>query len=86
MLFNNEIVSGGEWIEIVQITNLDGTPIAENNWRHELVERVTMCWITGGFHRRGAFFRGHFRIVNGVHLSIPGVVRDGGGIDLCSHP
>ena len=70
MLFDNEIVPGGEWVEITQITNLDGTPIAEDNWRRKLVGRVTLCWIAGGFYRRGAFFMGHLRIVNGVVLVV----------------
>lgn len=70
MLFDNKIVPGGEWVEITQITNLDGIPIAEDNWRHKLIGRVTLCWIAGGFHCRGAFFMGHLRIVNGVVLVV----------------
>ena len=70
MLFDNEIVPGGEWMDITQITNLDGTPLAENNWRNELIGHVTLCWIAGGFHRRGAFFKGYLRIVNGVVVVI----------------
>ena len=57
MLFANEIVPGGERVEIMQITNLDGTPIAGDNWRHKLVGRVTLCWSAGDFHCRGAFLR-----------------------------
>ena len=46
------------------------TPIAEDNWHHKLIGRVTLYWIAGGFHRRGAFFMGHLRIVNGVVLVV----------------
>ena len=70
MLFDNEIVPGAEWVEILRITNLDGTPIAEDNWRRGLFGQVTLCWIAGGFHRRGAFFLGNVRLVDGAALVV----------------
>ena len=70
MIFDDEIVPGADWVEIVQITNLDGSPIAETNWRRNLFGMVTLCWIAGGFHRRGAFFLGHVRLVDGAALVV----------------
>ena len=70
MIFENKFVPGAEWVEIQQITDLDGTPLAENNWRHKLIGRVTLCWIAGGFRRRGAFFVGHVRLIDGTALVV----------------
>lgn len=70
MLFEGRPVPGACWVEIVRITNKDGSPLDEDNWRKKLFGRVTMCWIAGGFRQRGAFFKGKIRMENGEPVEI----------------
>lgn len=70
MRFEGSPVPGGCWVEIVRITNKDGSPLAPDNWRKKLFGRVTMCWIAGGFRQRGAFFKGKIRMENGEPVEI----------------
>ena len=70
MMFEGAPVPGAEWVEIVHITNKDGSPLAEDNWRHKLFGRVTLCWIAGGLRKRGAFFKGRVQMENGVPVEI----------------
>lgn len=65
MNFEGMTVPGAEWVEIVSIREKDGAPLAEDNWRHKLFGRISLCWIAGGLRERNAFFRGKIRIENG---------------------
>ena len=65
MYFEGSIVPGAEWVEIVQIRNKDSSHLAENNWRRKLIGQITLCWVAGGFKRRGLYFKGDIRIVDG---------------------
>ena len=65
MRFEGMMVPGAEWVEIVHIRQKDGSPLAEDNWRHKLFGRITLCWISGGLRKRGAFFMGKIRIKDG---------------------
>lgn len=70
MRFEGYSVPGANWVEIVRITEKDGTPLAPDNWRNKLFGRVTLCWIAGGFQKRGAFFKGKLRLENGKPVDI----------------
>jgi len=70
MNFEGSIVPGGEWVEIVQIRNKDGSELAEDNWRRNMFGRITLCWVAGGFRRRGLFFKGKIYMSNGKPLVI----------------
>lgn len=70
MRFEGAPIPGGSWVEIVHITNKDGTPIAEDNWRRKLFGRVIFCWIAGGFRQRGAFFLGKVKMFEGKVVEI----------------
>lgn len=61
---------GGEWVEIVQIWNKDGAELAEDNWRRKMFGRIALCWVAGGFRRRGLFFKGKIYMTNGKPLVI----------------
>lgn len=65
MFFENMIVPGWDWVEIVSVRNKDGSPLEEENWRRNYFGMITRCWIAGGFLKRGAFFRGDIRMING---------------------
>lgn len=65
MRFDGMMVPGAEWVEIVDIREKDGSPLAPENWRHKLFGRISLCWISGGLRERGAFFRGKVRIEEG---------------------
>ena len=62
MKFNDITVPGACWIEIIEIRNKDQSPLSEDNWRHKLIGRVTLCWIAGGFKERALYFQGHLRL------------------------
>lgn len=70
MNFEGSFVPGAEWVEIVHITNKDGSPLAEDNWRQKLFGRVTLCWIAGGLRKRGAFFKGKVVMIQGKVMEI----------------
>ena len=70
MMFEGRPVPGACWVEIVRITNKDGSELEPDNWRHKLFGRVTLCWIAGGFRQRGAFFKGKIRMENGEPVEI----------------
>lgn len=70
MNFEGRFVPGAEWVEIVHITNKDGSPLAEDNWRHKLFGRVTLCWIAGGLRKRGAFFKSKIVMFEGKVMDI----------------
>lgn len=70
MLFEGRTVPGACWVEIVMITNKDGSPLEPDNWRKKLFGRVTLCWIAGGFRQRGAFFKGKIRMENGEPVEV----------------
>lgn len=70
MLFDGRPVPGACWVEIVRITNKDGSELEPDNWRHKLFGRVTLCWIAGGFRQRGAFFKGKIRMENGEPVEV----------------
>lgn len=70
MLFEGRPVPGACWVEIVTITNKDGSPLEPDNWRKKLFGRVTLCWIAGGFRQRGAFFKGKIRMENGEPVEV----------------
>ena len=65
MYFEGMMVPGAEWVEIVHIRQKDGSPLADDNWRHKLFGRIGLCWIGGGLRERNAFFRGKIRIQDG---------------------
>jgi len=65
MLFEGREIPGACWVEIVQITNKDGSPLAQDNWRRKLFGMITICWIAGGFQYRGAFFKADLRMKDG---------------------
>lgn len=65
MRFQGMVVPGASLVEIVTITQKDGTPLEEDNWRRKLFGMVTLCWIAGGFRERGAFFKGNIRMKEG---------------------
>ena len=70
MTFEGSPVPGACWVEIVRITNKDGSPLEPDNWRHKLFGRVTLCWIAGGFRKRGAYFKGKIRMENGEPVEV----------------
>lgn len=57
-------------VEIIDITNKDGTPLEPDNWRRERIGLVTMCWLAGGFHRPTPFFKGAIRLDNNRVTSV----------------
>lgn len=61
---------GGEWVEIVHIRNKEGTELAAENWRRNMFGRITLCWVAGGFRRRGLFFKGKIYMANGKPLVV----------------
>lgn len=63
--FAGMLVPGSNWVEIVNIREKDGAPLAADNWRHKLFGQITRCWIAGGFRQRGAVFTGKIRMENG---------------------
>ena len=65
MNFGGRYVPGAEWVEIVGIREKDGSSLAPDNWRHKLIGRISLCWISGGLRKRGAFFLGKIRITDG---------------------
>ena len=70
MIFEGGPVPGADWVEIVRITNKDGSELAPDNWRRKLFGRITLCWIAGGFRRRGAFFKGKLRMEDGKAVEV----------------
>lgn len=70
MRFEGMLVPGGNWVEIVKVTNKNGSPLEKSNWRHKLFGRVTLCWIAGGFQKRGAFFKGKISMSEGKVVEI----------------
>lgn len=65
MIFENTVVPGANWVEIVKITKKDGSPLSQDNWRNRLFGRISLCWIAGGFEKRGAFFKFALRMEHG---------------------
>lgn len=65
MNFEGLSVPGAEWVEIVSIRNKDGSPLADDNFRHKLFGRISLCWVAGGFRRRGLYFKGKIYMKNG---------------------
>lgn len=68
--FGGDPVPGADWVEIVHVTEKDGAPLAEDNWRRGLFGRVTLCWIAGGFRCRGAFFKTKIGLVGGKVVDV----------------
>lgn len=52
-------------VQIVNITQKDGSPLAPENWRIRRIGIVTMCWIAGGFNCLTPFFKGMFVLKDG---------------------
>lgn len=65
MLFEGRPIPGANFVEIITITQKDGSPLEENNGRRHLFGMVTLCWVAGGLRERGAFFKGEFRMKEG---------------------
>jgi len=70
MNFEGHSVPGANWVEIVKITNKDGSELAPDNWRHKLFGQVSVCWIAGGLRHRGAYFKGKVRMENGQPVEV----------------
>ena len=64
MKFEGMPVPSANWIKIENITEKDGSPLPENNWRRKRIGRITLCWIAGGFQERSAFFKGKILMAN----------------------
>lgn len=70
MRFEGMGVPGANWVEIVHIREKDGSLLVSDNWRNKLFGRVTLCWIAGGFQKRGAFFKVKLRLEDGKPVDI----------------
>lgn len=57
MKFEHHIVPGAIWVEIVNVSNKDMSPLADNNWRKELIGNISLCWLAGGLKEQAAYFR-----------------------------
>jgi len=51
---------GTDLVEIVNITNFDGSELRWDNWRRELIGKKTTCYFTGGFRERQPIFHYFF--------------------------
>lgn len=57
MKFERHIVPGAIWVGIVNISNKDMSPIADDNWRKKLIGNISLCWVAGGLKAQAAYFR-----------------------------
>lgn len=64
MKFKGMPVPSANWVKIENITEKNGSPLPENNWRKERIGRISLCWIAGGFQERSAFFKGKILMAN----------------------
>ena len=65
MHFHHQPVPGS-FVQIMDITNKDGTPLTADNWRRERIGLITMCWIAGGLKNMTPFFHSAIKMENGV--------------------
>lgn len=64
MLFEGSPVPAN-LVQIVNITQKDGSPLEPDNWRLKRIGLVTMCWIAGGFNRLTPYFKGKIFMEDG---------------------
>ena len=61
----NRLAVPANLVQIVNITQKDGSPLEPDNWRIKRIGIVTMCWIAGGLNCLTPFFRGKFVLKDG---------------------